>query len=655
MKKKILSILLSLFVVMLMMPGLAAAADTQESKDIVIVYTGDIQGGVLDNITLAGVASYAKEQKQTHSYVEIVDAGNALSGTTLAATSKGQFVVDSMNIAGYGIIAPGENDIAFGKEQLYNLSIGSAFRYVSCNYAEIATVLPYYVKTYGDKRIGYVGITDPIALGIPSDADGALYYQQVQDAIDAARMDGADYIIALGNLSQKSSEIYSAQSTIQNTSGINAFINTGTGTALGGSQIRTSEGKTCLLTSPGADLSSFGVMTISEDKISTLLVNSYQYMDITTKDTIDYLASYYGQALTQSFATTGYKLYAANSSGVRVVESQETNLGDLVADAYKSVTKADVAFVDASEIKSNVEVGPISYNDVLTVVDGNKNISVKRLSGYELLDALEMAVRLYPNRNQHFLQVSGVTFDIQQTVVSTVETDYQGNFILVNGDYRVTNVKVNGLPLDMMKTYTVAGSNNFLSGKTGYSMFGNKQIYSQNVTTDSQAIVDYITNNLKGTIGSLYQKSQVRIDSIKLARQSEIDSEVERLAQEKLADTNSYNASLQQQVKDLQDVIAMKDLKLTASASFKKSGSTRKITVKVKPSQEIEGIGYQYWRSTKKSSGYVKKASKEALSYGNTSVSKGKTYYYKVRAYKYIDGKYYYSDWSNKVSCKVTK
>ena len=34
---------------------------------------------------------------------------------------------------------------------------------------------------------------------------------------------------------------------------------------------------------------------------------------------------------------------------------------------------------------------------------------------------------------------------------------------------------------------------------------------------------------------------------------------------------------------------------------------------------------------------------------------KGNTYYYKVRAYKYLKGKYYYSGWSNVRSCKISK
>lgn len=65
---------------------------------------------------------------------------------------------------------------------------------------------------------------------------------------------------------------------------------------------------------------------------------------------------------------------------------------------------------------------------------------------------------------------------------------------------------------------------------------------------------------------------------------------------------------------------------------------------------------YQIFRSTKKSSGYGKKPiyttkTGKVSYYNNTkSVKKGVRYYYKVRGVRVIDGKKYYTQWSNKVS-----
>lgn len=60
--------------------------------------------------------------------------------------------------------------------------------------------------------------------------------------------------------------------------------------------------------------------------------------------------------------------------------------------------------------------------------------------------------------------------------------------------------------------------------------------------------------------------------------------------------------------------------------------------------------GYQVFRSTKKNSGYGKKAifTTKNTTYLNTAVQNGRTYYYKVRGYVTIEGQRYYTGWSTK-------
>ena len=484
-------------------------------------------------------------------------------------------------------------------------------------------------------------------------------YAAVQSAIDKAREEGAQYIIALGSLRDSQDPAYTAKSIIENTSGISAFINSNSGKAVSGEQVKTKDGMYALLTAPGEGTRSIGVLTLSAagKTVSSQLINSYKLKDIKTKDTIDALTKEYSADLNEAFATTSSRLAAANGSGVRIVESSETNLGDLAADAYRAVTGADIAFVEASEIKTDIAVGGMSYNDVIRAIPGNKNISVVKISGFDLMDALEMSARLYPNRNSGFLQVSGVTFDIQETVIPSVTVDGLGNFVSVDDDYRVTNVMINGRELDLMGTYTVAGTNDLLNGKTGYTMLTNGPLTKVNVAVDNQALITYILNNLKGSVGGAYSKSQMRIDSIKLARQSEIDALVEKKAEEKIKDYKAQLEALQKQVDAQEQIIAVKSLSINASSKFSKSSSgKRSIKVSWTTSSNVSGIKYQVYKSTKKTSGFKKAITTSKKYYTNTSgLKKGTTYYYKVRGYKYLNGKYYYSPWSDVTYKKVTK
>lgn len=683
-KSRLLTVLLAVCLIAAVIPtaSFAAGAGVTDGldDDIVVLFSGDINGGVDANIGLAGMAAYANEMKIKHKYVELVDIGNAASGTVLASTSKGEYVAESINAAGHTIAVPGAGEFSYGVNQLVSgLAKTADYQYISCNFKSAATsetvFKPYKIVSYGNTKVAYIGISDPDILvqyeSYFKNSDGSYVYsfcdgnggkelyEAVQSAIDKAKGEGAQYIIALGNLRDTQNTAFTAKSVIENTIGINAFINSNSGKASSGEQVKTQDGMYALLTSPGEGIKSIGVLTLSASAktVSSQLISSYKLKDIKTKDAIDALTKEYSGGLNEAFATTSSRLAATNGSGVRIVESSETNLGDLAADAYRTVTGADIAFVEASEIKADIAVGGMSYNDVIRALPGNKNISVAKVSGFDLMDALEMSARLYPNRNSGFLQVSGLTFDIQETVIPSVTVDGLGNFVSVDADYRVTNVMVNGKELDLMGTYTVAGANDLINGKTGYTMLTNGPLTKANVTVDNQALITYILNNLKGSVGGAYSKSQVRIDSIKLARQSEIDALVEKKAEEKIKDYKAQLEALQKQVDAQNQIIAVKSLSIDASSKFSKSSSgKRSIKVSWTTSADVSGIKYQVYKSTKKTSGFKKAITTSKKYYTNTSgLKKGVTYYYKVRGYKYLNGKYYYSSWSNVTYKKVTK
>ena len=100
-------------------------------------------------------------------------------------------------------------------------------------------------------------------------------------------------------------------------------------------------------------------------------------------------------------------------------------------------------------------------------------------------------------------------------------------------------------------------------------------------------------------------------------------------------------------------ITAVKGQKLTAASKLIKTKSGKKaitITWTVKNGKGIKLDGVQIFRSVKKSSGYGKKPifTSKGTKYTNTSVKKGKRYYYKVRGFITIDGKKYYTEYSNK-------
>ena len=190
------------------------------------------------------------------------------------------------------------------------------------------------------------------------------------------------------------------------------------------------------------------------------------------------------------------------------------------------------------------------------------------------------------------------------------------------GKYRVFDVKVNGEALDLAKTYTLASHNYMLkNGGDGFVMFKNNKILQDEVMIDNQVLINYIQNNLNGVVDSKYAEPQGRIT---------ITSTTE--------------------LSDINQKIVLKQFK-TKVTSKKLKGAV-KLTWKA--STEVKGVKYQVYRSLKKSKGFKKVITTSKRTYTAKKLTKGKTYYFKVRAIKTIGGKTVYSKWSNVTYKKVS-
>ena len=103
---------------------------------------------------------------------------------------------------------------------------------------------------------------------------------------------------------------------------------------------------------------------------------------------------------------------------------------------------------------------------------------------------------------------------------------------------------------------------------------------------------------------------------------------------------------------DLDTKTAVTSIKLKASSKATKGAMTIKWRIIDGDKSSVQG--YQVWRSTKANKGFKKMITTKKMTYKNTKgLKKGTTYYYRVRAYARVDGKLYFSDYSNKAFRKA--
>lgn len=229
-------------------------------------------------------------------------------------------------------------------------------------------------------------------------------------------------------------------------------------------------------------------------------------VDYDTQEFINSIEAQYQETLKAVLGHSDVALTVKNpDTGERAVRSAETNLGDLTADAFRKVLGADIGLLNGGGIRGDIKPGNITYNDTLAVFPFGNMGCVAEVRGQQIKDALEMASKNSPKESGGFLQVSGLTYTIDTSAPESVQLDDKGNFIKVAGPYRVTDIMVDGQPLDAGKTYTVASHNYMLkAGGDGMTMFAGSKILRDEVMADVDILSAYISANLKGNVGRDY-------------------------------------------------------------------------------------------------------------------------------------------------------
>ena len=195
---------------------------------------------------------------------------------------------------------------------------------------------------------------------------------------------------------------------------------------------------------------------------------------------------------------------------VRIMRTTETNLGDFCADAYlNQAGDADIAIINAGGIKREIKKGNITRNDILALHPYGNYLTVVRVTGQQVLDALEWSVHAMPEEFGGFLQVAGMTFEVDPTIPTPcVEKDKIFDHVDETMERRVRNVLVGGKPIDPNEYYRLASTDNLLLKLgDGYAMLQGAEVLQKEVKLDNQLLIDYITGPLNGVIGETYADS----------------------------------------------------------------------------------------------------------------------------------------------------
>lgn len=522
------------------------------AEDVVVLFTNDVHCGYEDNLTYSSLAAMKEFYETVTPNVLLVDNGDSIQGDVIGAVSQGEYIIDFMNAAGYDYAILGNHEFDYGMDRIAELAAEADFDYIDCNIVYTGTqgnkldfVKPYVVHDFGDIKVGFVGVATPLSIATSTPTffqedgkfvydfgqgeNGAIIYGLVQDAVDAARAEGADYVILLTHLGiEEDATPYRSIDVIENTHGIDACLDGHSHSVIPSMYVANDEGYLIPLSSTGTKLQYIGVLNIADTGVvTTTIVNGTLPRSETFDATEAVITADYDEIINQVMASSNVDLWITDADGIRMIRSRETNLGDLVADAYRAATGADIAFANGGGIRANLAAGDLTFADIKACHPFGNQLFAVKATGQQILDALEWTSRNtqaeYKTVDGNatgelggFLQVSGLRYTIDTSVESAAIADDKGMFfgMIEDAPYRVTDVEVEKdgkwVALDPEAEYLLASHDYMLrDGGDGTTMFQGDEVVLDPGIPDYQVVVNYIVS-LHGDL-SAYTEPQGRI------------------------------------------------------------------------------------------------------------------------------------------------
>ena len=530
--RKFLSVLLAMAMVLsLTVTGLAAdtAADAKAEMagKTVILHTNDVHGAVEG---YAYIAQLKADYEAKGAEVILVDAGDFSQGTTYVSVTKGADAVTMMNAAGYDVVTLGNHEFDYGYAQLKENMSKAKFKVVCADvFNEDGTPIfdaSYTYTTKSGVKVGFFGMETPetqtkanpaLIKGLTF-ATGDAFTKAAADQVAALK--DADVVICLAHLGidaesapYRSTDLYAA------VKGIDFIIDGHSHTVM------TKGEKGEPIQSTGTAFKNIGVIVIDNASKKIESNSLFEIKEDTAKDAavsaaaktiVDRVNAEYGVVFAKSEVTlNGAKAPNGN-------RDSETNNGDLITDAmlWKVMQNKEGLTVDADHvvaitngggIRAAIEPGDVTKKDINTVLPFGNTVVTIYITGEELLEVLEASTYSLPVGG--FPQVAGINYTISTAVAydANAETYPASTYYGPKSINRVTINSINGKEFKADDTYAVV-TNDFSAagGDTYYAFKAATAKFDTGIPLD-EAVMEYVTKELKGVIGTQYAAPQGRI------------------------------------------------------------------------------------------------------------------------------------------------
>lgn len=460
--------------------ALPFSAALAEPVTVTILHVNDLdrmeeqkgQGGV------ARLVGAIKAEKARAENVIVTHGGDAISPSLLSGFDQGAHMIALFNSVGFDAMAVGNHEFDFGPAIATERFREATFPILSANAIDAdGEVVDGAQASILIERAGYTfgifGLT-AASTAVKSSPGSVTFLDPVEVAAEQAkalRDKGADVVIALAHTDLgEDAALFRAGSVDLILSGDDHILS---------SQY---DGKTALVES-GSQADYVTVVTLTLDRVkardgSPRVTWEPSFRTINTRSVepdpkmaaeVQVFLDKLSNELDVEIGTTA----TAMDSTRPVIRAREAAIGNLIADAMRKATEADLALTNGGGIRAERAYAPgtkLTRRDIQSELPfGNKTVTL-RLTGAEIIAALENGFGRIEDMSGRFPHVSGmrVVYDPSAKPGS-----------------RVVSVMVGDAPLDENRTYVLA-TNDFLArGGDGYDVF-----------VDAPRVIDEIAGRL---------------------------------------------------------------------------------------------------------------------------------------------------------------
>ena len=390
----------------------------------------------------------------------LLDGGDAFQGTMISNLAFGRPVVEQMNLLGYGGFAVGNHDLDWSADTLERRVDEMRFAALGANLLERRTGrMPRWVRgdtvlTRRGVRVGLLGLaytgTPRVTLAshvapLRFDDDSATAARLVPALRRRAR---PHVVIGLGHTPgglDSAGRVTGDLGRLARVPGVDLWT--------GGhshNRLLAEEGGATVMIS-GAQGQIVGLCDLTVDPLAGRVVERRArlvptYADEVTPDSA-MLARVAGwNARVALLAAT---VIGRNARTLTRSRDGESPLGDLVADAMRAESGADLAFTNSGGLRADLAAGTITRGAVYDIIPFDNTLVLVRLTGRQVRELLEDGLA-----HGRISQQSGLRYRFD------LSRPRDGRLLAVT--------LADGSPLDEARTYTVAVNNFMASGGDNY-------------------------------------------------------------------------------------------------------------------------------------------------------------------------------------------